>query len=210
MTSGEKIIVDVGAHMGVFTIEFGKLYKIKNAILVEPIKELAEKMRFDFNDFPYHIYNNVLTENDFQAVEFRINEFEETSSIFEIKTNLEELSNISTRLLKCQSVTSRTLDSILIEQMIEYVDLIKIDVQGAEHLVLMGGKEVLKNVRLVWVELSFKPLYFGSSVFSDVYKILVDYGFILLEISPGHRAPSRELLQSDFLFGNPRFELSIS
>jgi len=83
--------------------------------------------------------------------------------------------------------------------------LLKIDVQGVEHLVLEGGKQALLNTSFVWMELSFKPLYIGSSVFHDIYSMMEKSGFILLELSPGHRSPINELLQADALFANPKF-----
>jgi hypothetical protein len=79
-------------------------------------------------------------------------------------------------------------------------DLLKIDVQGAEHLVIRGGKNALSKTKLVWTEVSFKPLYESSSTFIDLYHALYELGFKLMEISPGFQGPYGELLQADTLF----------
>ena len=85
---------------------------------------------------------------------------------------------------------------------LEKIDFIKLDVQGAEHLVIQGAKKTLALTRLLWTEVSFKSLYEGSSVFDDIYAQLESKGFVLLELSPGHRATNHELLQADALFAN--------
>lgn len=65
---------------------------------------------------------------------------------------------------------------------------------------IQGGEETLKMTSMIWIETSFKPLYENSSVFSQIYDLLNEKGFILMEISPGFRSPNGELLQVDLLF----------
>jgi FkbM family methyltransferase len=62
-----------------------------------------------------------------------------------------------------------TLDSILANE--NHIDVIKIDVEGTEHLVLKGAKETLKRTEVVIVEA------ICSSSFYHVSKILSKYSF---------------------------------
>lgn len=64
-------------------------------------------------------------------------------------------------------VNSTTLDDILKEE--GFVDLIKMDVEGAEYEVLIGAKEVLSRVGCLVVELSRNV--------REVLKLLTRYGF---------------------------------
>lgn len=195
-------IIDIGAHAGSFVENIEKYYHIKKAILVEPIKELANDLQKKFNKKEYAVFQNAVSDNNGESLSFQINEFAETSSLFEFNKAMKELENVNIQLNRVETVTTRTLDSIVNETALQEIDLIKIDVQGAEHLVLKGANNTLKIAAFLWVEVSFKPLYNGSSTFKDIYEIMDNNGFKLLEISPGHRSPIDELLQADALFVN--------
>ena len=86
----------------------------------------------------------------------------------------------------------RTLDEIIAEVQLAMIDLIKIDVQGAEHLVLArAGPHTLEKTGAVYTEVSFRPLYHGSSVFSDIYGMMNDRGFFLSCARARHRCDDR-------------------
>jgi FkbM family methyltransferase len=202
--SKEITVIDIGSHRGDFINELEKYYRIRRAALIEPTPELAIYLRSVFNREEFKVIENAISDENYGSVDFKINVYGETSSILDLKSGMAELSGIDTRLEKTIKVSTRTLDSVAKELKFTEIDLIKIDVQGVEHLVLKGGKETLENTIYVWVELSFKPLYFGSSVFHEIYTLMEENGFILLELSPGHRSQTGELLQADALFANAR------
>lgn len=82
---------------------------------------------------------------------------------------------------------SRQTDEFIVETITldEYyknssVDLLWIDVQGAEKLVLLGATEVLKNVKAVFIEVtSQSDFYDGSATFHEISKLLEQSGFSL-------------------------------
>ena len=103
----------------------------------------------------------------------------------------------------------RTLDQVVAEARItEYRPQISIDVQGAEHLVLAGANQALENTTAVYTEVSFRPLYHGSSVFSDIYAMMKEREFFLAALEPGFAAMTGELLQADALFLSNRWSRS--
>lgn len=68
------------------------------------------------------------------------------------------------------------------------VNFLNIDVQGYELEVLKGGKELLKSVDYIILEvnqnIAAKPLdYIGASLIEDVDGFLGEYGFDLMEIN---------------------------
>ena len=140
-----------------------------------------------------------------QKIEFNINNYDETSSILNIRQDIDELSNIDSSLNKKILILSKTLDDIFSEYNIEEISLLKIDVQGCEDLVLKGAGVALKKTKFIWVETSFKPLYENSALFHDIYSLLTSMNFNLLEISPGYRSKTKELLQADLLFVNKEY-----
>jgi len=72
------------------------------------------------------------------------------------------------------------------EQHIRAIDLLKVDVQGAEVDVLRGAAAVLADTVTVAVEISFFDLYERSNSFSDVEAVLHPAGlrlYALAEVS---------------------------
>ena len=62
-----------------------------------------------------------------------------------------------------------SLDMLQNQNILTEVDFVKIDVQGAELDVLIGGKNILnKNVLGIEVEVEFLPLYIDQPLFSEV------------------------------------------
>lgn len=58
------------------------------------------------------------------------------------------------------------------------VDVLQIDVQGAEMLVLEGARNVLENTRAVFIETSWRDdFYLGSRNYLEIQKFLCDKGF---------------------------------
>jgi len=133
-------------------------------------------------------------------VDFEMYEEEATSSLLKIHRHLPELSAVHLEKSTTLRVQTRTLDDIVREVGITEIDLLKIDVQGAEAKVLAGAPNILRRTRFVWVEVSFKPLYENSPTFFDIYPQMNAAGFGLLELSPAFRAPNREMVQADGLF----------
>ena len=75
------------------------------------------------------------------------------------------------------SVITITLDTYFNSIGISKVDLIWIDVQGAERLVLEGGKELLKKTCYVYLEVSEVPLYEGALAYSEMKLFMASLGF---------------------------------
>jgi FkbM family methyltransferase len=188
----------VGAQTGVFTEGMEAKWTIEAAILIEPLQEQAQKLRAKFASRQGFTVIHGAASSEVGETVINTYGFAEISSILPIKQGLSELVGYDTipkGAVKCPMVT---LDSITMN--LNRIDLLKIDVQGAEHLVLAGAKSALAKTRLIWVEVSFKPLYEGSSVFHEIYGALTAVGFRLVNLTPGFRSSEGELVQADALF----------
>ena len=73
-------------------------------------------------------------------------------------------------------VTLDTLDAL---EEVDRIDLLKLDVQGAELDVVRGGRSKLARAQAVIVELRYFPLYDGEPTFADVHNELIDQGFLV-------------------------------
>lgn len=191
--------IDVGAHNGDFTKAIETYCGITKGILIEPLPDKLDDLKQVFQFPAYQVFGCAVSSENGVA-EFEINEFEATSSLLNIKRELHELKTINLGTRKVMQCQVRTLDDIVKEANMKSVDLLKLDVQGAEHLVIQGGTNTLQVTSMIWTEISFKPLYEKSSDFFEIYTTLNSIGFKLKEIEPGFRGPDGELLQADSLF----------
>jgi FkbM family methyltransferase len=196
-------LIDVGANRGYFYDEVIFLFKDCeiNSTLIEPIPECYDLLKSKYKNNKNVSVLNYALNDEITKKTFFINEFDETSSLLEIKKDIPELRNVKTNLKTIIEIETMTLDEVM-KKNEEIVDILKIDVQGAEHKVLEGAANALKKVKYIWIEVSFKSLYEGSSTFNEIYDKLTSLNFILLEIVEGHRSPNNELLQANCLFKN--------
>jgi 2-O-methyltransferase len=74
-----------------------------------------------------------------------------------------------------------TLDNWRSINNIEDIDLIWIDVQGAELDVFKGAVETLKNVKVILTEAGLQPYYEGQSLKPEIDQFLNEQGFYELE-----------------------------
>lgn len=114
------------------------------------------------------------------------------------------------RVLDEITMTTCRLDDI---KAITYMDMLKIDAQGAELMVFRGAKRRLKDAVTVHTEVSFVPLYEEQPVFGDIDLEMRAVGFIphafgsikRWPIAPvvydgDFRKPMHQLLEADVVY----------
>lgn len=72
-------------------------------------------------------------------------------------------------------VKALTLDQYFLGK--DYPDVLWIDVEGAELKVFQGANRVLESVKLIHVEVSFRPMHVGKPLFWEVSEYLSRRGF---------------------------------
>jgi FkbM family methyltransferase len=194
-------LIDVGAHNGAFASAIHKYCGLKQGLLIEPLPHKLEGLKQLFPPSQVQVFNYALSSRS-GVIDFIVNEADYTSSLLKIKRELPELSNVNIGKSQALSVQTRRLDQIIDQAGLEKIDLLKVDVQGAEHLVFEGCSHCWHKIGAIWTEMSFKSLYDGSSNFSDIHQILSQAGFLLVELESGFRSPQGEILQGDGLFVN--------
>lgn len=105
-----------------------------------------------------------------------------SNSIYPVtRTYAEEAQNLGAVTVPCT-----TLDAFTMENGIEHIDLLKIDVEGADYLVLKGAEKLFDQnlIRAVFCELLFYPYYEGQHFYYEVIDLMVSRGFSLYALYP--------------------------
>jgi FkbM family methyltransferase len=136
------IVVDVGAHMGFYTVRAAALVGSSGRVIaVEPDPAnyaILKRNVQQCNLTNVTAVNAALSDRDGIA-QLRIDDWASTGRVL-----IQNEANSDFQSSACVVKTMR-LDTLTRELEIEKVDLVKIDVEGAEMLVLKGAKECLEK-----------------------------------------------------------------
>ena len=195
-------IVDVGANVGGWTTGVQQLYYpgVKTFMVEASPKhtETLEKVKKQFAptvDFKI----TVLSENDGDSIEFYTQEGKGTGDSMFVE-NSKHYKDTKPVVHK-----SAKLDTLV--QHMDHIDYLKIDVQGAELMVLSGATETLKQATFVQVEVSVIEYNKGGACWFDLDDLLRQHGFYLYDMHDFNRNPdafyTKAIGQFDTLYVKP-------
>lgn len=189
--------IDIGAFDGAFYDIIASEKNVSRALLIEPQDQYYKMLCSKYSgQLQLEVVQCILLADEREVI-FHENKLPATSSML---TASEELLGTEIDISgKKVSMQSRTLDKVA-EKHQGKIGLLKIDVQGAELEVLKGGRDLLSRTEFAWIEVSFKELYHQSPLFSDIVSFMESQGFMMINILPGFKSKSGELLQADCLF----------
>lgn len=180
-----SVFIDIGANAGYFSV----LAKELGAIVypIEPIpKNVFCLKKAGLKVYPIAL-SDVIGE---EKIEYQTNDLGSPSTVgsFDVNEKTKEFMTSFT-------VPTETLDAFCEAKAITFVDLIKIDVQGAELKVLKGATKLLKNKAIQTVLFEFNKNDYGN----EVVEYMQQYGYKVCDVATGQ--PVKTLLnKKDYLF----------
>lgn len=170
-----KGILHIGAHDCEENELYSKYLDINDNIIW--IDAMDEKVQQGKQKGIKYIYQAVISDIDNQQINFNITNNIQSSSIFELGTHLKEhpwVNVISKRVL-----TTTTIDTFIKHNNIDITTLNfwNFDIQGAELNALKGGRELLKYVDVLYLEVNVDYLYKGCALMTDIDDFLKEYQF---------------------------------
>lgn len=195
-----RYVIDGGANLGSFTSAFLQLHQPERLILVEAIPEMAEQLRARFGAQEGVSVVSAALSNQTAKAKFAINRYVDASSLLEIDPRNTEWFGHDLRVARTIEVPTITLPELMAAQGLEVVDFLKLDLQGAERLVLTGAETVLDRVRVIYTEVFFEQLYHGAWLFRDTDDFLSRHGFKLCGLSNIVHARDGNLIQANATF----------
>jgi FkbM family methyltransferase len=175
---GSPLILDVGAHWGETTERYAALFPNGKIHAFEPFPESFAILARNVANLPRVSVHAMGFAEISQELMLNVNTSSATNSLLETHVwgtdvwgaNLVETSG----KISC---TFTTLDLFLAESGIPHVDLLKLDVQGAEHSVLQGGACAFAAgaVDVVYMEIITLPTYKGQRRLADYLEFFERY-----------------------------------
>jgi FkbM family methyltransferase len=173
---GIQTVLDVGAHMGEFAQRIRTMLPHAELISFEPLKEPFAKLTERFKGQPnFRAIRCALGEKAGHQ-EIHHNEFAPSSSLLRM-AELHKQSFPFAVKEKTEMIEVRRLSDVFRELNLRDPLLLKLDVQGFEDKVIAGGEDVVARAKIIIIEVSFQPLYEGSPLFDDIYRLLKEHGF---------------------------------
>lgn len=169
-------IIDIGANRGNVSTALALLFPNADIFAFEPIDKeyaiLKKRVRRFLNVTPV----NVALSNKNGKVPFFINLHSPSSSMLPFsRLGKKEMPLVT--ISKKTFVNSQTLDSFFQGKKMKLPIFMKIDVQGAEKIVLNGGKKLLRKTSVIHIETGFENIYEKQCLFGDIYRLLTGFGF---------------------------------
>jgi FkbM family methyltransferase len=196
--NSDSVVLDLGANRGEFAKQMsarfgGKYY------LVEANPKLAEQLRAE-GRFP--VWQCAVGDKE-GAIEFHIAHNDAGSSLLELPKE----SPIGCTLLESIVIQARSLESLIAEMDARLIDLLKMDIEGAEVAVLRDlPVSTLRRIGQITVEFHSDPL-FGFDIRQEVEDVICrlrGLGFFCLDFSGVKRGDV--LFLNRHLFGIPRLQ----
>ncbi len=193
VSAPEPVIFDVGAHHGESVVYLKPLFPKASIYSFEPDPDSFDVLSAAAIEGVSY-FNLALSDADGTKVRFYRNKISHTNSLFKVNLKSKDSIGIAKATVKKDTqffnnfneevmVAAVRLDSFTRQHSIKLIDLLKIDVQGAECRVLTGGGETLRNTKVIVMEISFYDYYEHQTTFMDVEQILLPLGFRLFSIS---------------------------
>lgn len=205
--TGARLFIDIGCHHGDTLLRFLESGLKCPVVAFDPSGENIEKAQSLLRTHPrIGFYQLALSDTDGTA-RFYLNKNDQTSSLLANDAgNLESFADDTATLGSCE-VQTRTLDSWAAEQAVAGPCIIKCDTQGAEGMVIAGGKSFIRDQCVAFYgEIMLGKMYQGQCSFEKMRGLLEeDCGLVLRNIYPCLHDSAGRAVQMDGLWVKPEW-----
>ena len=164
--SDSPVVFDVGANRGEFTDLILQVFPKAKVYIFEPQPEMSRELIHRYRNFDVMVNSIALSNFVGESTFIRQGQGDPKGHL------------ITTGESEGILVQVTTLDEFLDQEDIQHIDLLKIDTEGFDFSVLMGGTGALKGRKIAGIcfEVMFRLLKQGIEP-SSVQKLLMEFGF---------------------------------
>ena len=199
LLSKNPVVIDIGGANGDSTEYFLKMIPNSRIYTFEANPDLASRIKERFADKSVHAYSMALSDKEGKLT-FHITDNSLSSSYKTISANNQF------RTVNSVEVISSPLDTVMEkEKDVSEVDILKLDVQGAESDVIRGATNTLQKTKMIIVEQSVRTPYEGGSMYYEVDDMIRKAGFELLDVIITFRKDGLILTEYDSIYTNKKY-----
>lgn len=178
-----KMIFDVGANRGDTVLQYKELYPASKIHAFEPFRSSFDILvKNTFNASGVFPHQCALT-NSVGKKELHVNKNVDTNSLLpSLKAGMSSDTQVET--LEKVEVDTYSLTSFCYKTGIEYIDILKLDIQGGEMQALKGAEHLLsyQAIKLIYLEAWFVKQYKGSPLFHDISSYLATHNYYIQDL----------------------------
>ncbi len=180
------LIFDVGANMGQSIAKYRKTFPECRIHAFEPNPDCFEHIDKAWGRDCHIRLARLALSDQTGKFKFYRTKVPEAASLLKPTDRLLRLSMEHKYDYRSVEVQCDTLDAYCKRLGVKHIDIAKIDVQGAEALVLKGAEESLatRMITVFYIEITLAESYEGQSKFIDILAPLETHGYRLWDIMP--------------------------
>lgn len=172
------IVFDVGANVGNYSELVKKISNTAQVYAFEPHPTTFNDLKKSSLLYDYEAINCGLGDENGDAIlyDYKNNDGSEHASIF--KNVIEQIHGGES---KAHGICIKKLDDIVLELNVDKINLLKIDTEGNELSVLMGGEKTIRKGNIDVIHFEFNEMnVISRTFFKDFYDFLPEYDFYRL------------------------------
>lgn len=171
------IIVEAGANKGRDTIESKKVWPESTIYAFEPVPALYEQLKANTAQLSnVFCYSYALSDKTGDAIFYVADKNMAIGSLLEPALIKIEKANVHWHPIYVKTIT---LDDWAKQYFCTHIDLLWLDLQGAELAALKGAAQLLKTVRAIHCEVSLQKRYQDQALYDEICLFLTSHGFRL-------------------------------
>ena len=208
--ASDLVIFDVGAYVGDVSAMYKKLFPQSTIYCFEPFPDSFQKLNRFSGDASIKAHQIAFSDKEGKTT-FNINvDLSCNSLLTPTESDFKCYSAKSIKDGEIQ-VETNTLDNFCAGSRISCIDILKLDVEGAEVKVLEGASRMLSKqaIKLIYSEVMFIPHYDSGCMFHELAAFLNRHGYTLFNLYHLRSARNGQLKWGNAIFLSPEIRAGI-
>jgi len=207
VTEQKPVIFDVGAHVGQTALRFRSLFPDAIIHCFEPYPASFDLLSASVAGDALVKRHSVALSDSAGSAKLNANRFEQTNSL--LPSDQRASYYWGPNLLDTEAqieVATQTIDGFCRQHAIDHINILKLDVQGAEFAVLTGALDMLtrQSIDIVYMEMITAPTYVGQRKLHEYLAFFDSHNYELFDFYNPVRQEGL-LIQTDNIMVSARF-----